>query len=497
MSSEVTIKKTILPFYYLSYDFILSIFKTNKSFMNSYKNNYIEIQKKYEQYYNLNTRKKLNNITSILEESLPTFPIKIKNDINNFTYYLAYSKIMNKILKLNKILLFRYTINDANTYNFDQLISLIMFMDYPKEVILHINNCSLISENQFLILVKEISKKTNITSFTVYMQKNYFTLSRNSKKILTTIKESNNDNEIFFKYRRITYEIYNNENGIENLCYNLEDFNENMVNENRFHNVNINNINNIEISFCFTDEKKLNFEHCLNYLNKALSTQKRTQNNLKLKIQLFTVPSNFDYLNISTLISNIKPNNIILIPYKDVDPKFANDFLDKINKTCELNTLNFVNFVGFSENNLKDFILTQKNLEDLRICGKMGENEMKTILETYYGLLNNNSNNEYKIKIISINGPIQMNENWKNLICNFLTLTQIEAFHVDCFFEERKYMKEIAEAFIDNKTLKSFAVRNTCRAPKDYFVDVLKESLYARNIPRKEVFTKIRLYKLL
>ena len=127
MSSEVTIKKTILPFYYLSYDFILSIFKTNKSFMNSYKNNYIEIQKKYEQYYNLNTRKKLNNITSILEESLPTFPIKIKNDINNFTYYLAYSKIMNKILKLNKILLFRYTINDANTYNFDQLISLIMF----------------------------------------------------------------------------------------------------------------------------------------------------------------------------------------------------------------------------------------------------------------------------------------------------------------------------------------------------------------------------------
>ena len=202
-------------------------------------------------------------------------------------------------------------------------------------------------------------------------------------------------------------------------------------------------------------------------------------------------------LNISSLISNIKPNNIILIPYKDVDPKFANDFLDKINKTCELNTLNFVNFVGFSENNLKDFILTQKNLEDLRICGKMGENEMKTILETYYGLLNNNSNNEYKIKIISINGPIQMNENWKNLICNFLTLTQIEAFHVDCFFEERKYMKEIAEAFIDNKTLKSFAVRNTCRAPKDYFVDVLKESLYARNIPRKEVFTKIRLYKLL
>jgi hypothetical protein len=58
-------------------------------------------------------------------------------------------------------------------------------------------------------------------------------------------------------------------------------------------------------------------------------------------------------------------------------------------------------------------------------------------------------------------------------------------------------MRDIAEAFIDNNTLKSFACRNNCRPPKDLFPEVLKEALYNRKIPRKEVFNKIKLYKLL
>ena len=36
-------------------------------------------------------------------------------------------------------------------------------------------------------------------------------------------------------------------------------------------------------------------------------------------------------------------------------------------------------------------------------------------------------------------------------------------------------MREIAEAFIDNHSLKSFCVRNTCRPPKDLFPEILKE----------------------
>ena len=90
-----------------------------------------------------------------------------------------------------------------------------------------------------------------------------------------------------------------------------------------------------------------------------------------------------------------------------------------------------------------------------------------------------------------------MNEQWKTIICDFLKLKSIEAFHIDVFFNGTEYMRDIAEAFYENNTLTSFTVRNSVRHERDVFVDVLKELLYEKNIPRKEVFTKIRLYKLL
>ena len=183
--------KSFFPFFYISYDQIVALFKQNKSFMSSYKNNYIELEKEYSKYYNLDTRKKLNTIIPQLEASLSTFLLKIEHinskasvndELNNLTYVMSYSKILNKIIRLNKILLFKYTIDNDSTYNFNQLISLIMFMDYPKEIILNINNISLISAAQFKILVTEIIKKENIVSLTVYFNKNYFTFARNSKK---------------------------------------------------------------------------------------------------------------------------------------------------------------------------------------------------------------------------------------------------------------------------------------------------------------------------
>ena len=121
----------------------------------------------------------------------------------------------------------------------------------------------------------------------------------------------------------------------------------------------------------------------------------------------------------------------------------------------------------------------------------MGEDEMELILNKYYDLLENNENKNdsmYKIKKISLNGPIKMNEKWKDLIYKFLKLKQLDAFRLDCFFNDREYMRDIAEAFIDNTTLKSFAVRNTCRSPKDYFPEVLKEALSNRKITRKEFY---------
>ena len=112
--------KSFLPFFYISYDQIATLFKQNKSFMSSYKNNYIELEKEYSKYYNLDTRKKLNTIIPQLEASLSTFLLKIKHnskasvndELNNLTYVMSYSKILNKIIRLNKILLFKYTIDN-------------------------------------------------------------------------------------------------------------------------------------------------------------------------------------------------------------------------------------------------------------------------------------------------------------------------------------------------------------------------------------------------
>ena len=499
------ISKTIFPLYYLPYKQIVAIFKKNKCFMSLYKQNYLELEKEYSKYYNLNTRKKLDNIQPLLDSSLPIFLSKInpkeklstKDQLSNLCYLISYSKILNKILRLNKILLFKYKIENASNFNFNQLISLVMFMDYPKEIILNINDSSLITVNQFKTLINEIIKNENIVSLTVYFKKNYFLFGRNSKKMFVAIKES--IDETFLKFRNIAFDKFNEVVKIENLGYNFETFTDDIKN---FENNKIifNNVNNIEISLCFTDDKNTKIENCLSFLNNSFKDKNINSDSkeklLSLKLQLFTLPKEFDYINIAKLIANLHPNNIWLIPYKDIDDKYANEFLNIINESCEINILNIINFVGFDKKTLTDFIIKQKNLIDLRICGNMGENEMELILNKYYELLNEKDNN-YKIKKISLNGPIHMNQKWNDLICKFLKLKQIEAFHLDCYFNDREFMRDIAEAFIDNTTLKSFAVRNTCRPPKDYFPEVLKEALYNRKIPRKEVFIKIKLYKLL
>ena len=508
ISVDIAKSNSINYMYFLSFDEILSLFKNNKKHMSFYKKNYQELEKLMSKYYNLNTRKKLNNISPLLQESLSTFLTKIKSDnklsiedkLDNIYYIISYSKILNKILRLNKILLFKYTIQDEFSFNFYQLISIIMSMDYSKEVILYINNSSLISTTQFKTLINEIIKKPNIVSFSIYFNKNYFTFSRNSKKMFMSFKESNSSDNVFFSFINISFDIFNSAFYVSNLCYNFEDFSEitrNLMNEK----LNFSYVTNIEISFSFPNERKNKLDNCLEFLSNSLSNIKLNSADksqlLSLKLQLFSLPIEFDYINLAKFISNLHPNNIWLIPYKDIDNKFANEFLTLINESCEINIINLINFVGFDKEHLDQFITKQKNMIDLRICGKMGEEEMEYILDKYYNLLNNKEDSEYKIKKISLSGPIKMNKKWNDLICKFLTLKNIEALHLDCFFNDREFMREIAEAFIDNHVLKSFCVRNTCRPPKDYFPEVLKEALYNRKIPRKEVFNKIKLYKLL
>jgi hypothetical protein len=240
----------------------------------------------------------------------------------------------------------------------------------------------------------------------------------------------------------------------------------------------------IELSVTFEDDKLLEYKECMNFL----STKLKCEN---LKFFLFTIPD-FKYIN--EFFSKISPSKIWLIPYKDVDIKYSDEFLNILSRNKNsIENLNIINLVGFKKEVIRNFLENQKNLIELRITGELSEECMEEILNCYI----DNYKNDFKIKKISLNGPIKMNEEWKNLICKFLTLDNIELFHIDCFFNGKEYMKEIAEAFYQNKALKSFALRNSVRGIRDEFVDVLKELLYSKNIDRKEVFIKIRLYKLL
>ena len=56
--------------------------------------------------------------------------------------------------------------------------------------------------------------------------------------------------------------------------------------------------------------------------------------------------------------------------------------------------INIINFVGFDKEHLDKFITKQKNMIDMRICGKMGEEEMEFILSKYYDLLHDKENSE-------------------------------------------------------------------------------------------------------
>ena len=118
---------------------------------------------------------------------------------------------------------------------------------------------------------------------------------------------------------------------------------------------------------------------------------------------------------------------------------------------------------------------------------------METIIKCYL------DNPElYKNKVISFKGKIVINQRCTQLIYDVLTsLINLEAFHVDVFFNGRTYRNDIAETFYKNITLKSFTVCNSVRHERDEFVNVLKEYLYETGIPREEVFQKIRLYKFL
>ena len=446
----------------------------NENFDEEYKEYFEKMDKQYEQYYNFNTRKKLNNLNEIIASSkslFDNFDENIKSK-ENLMLQMAYGTIINKALEGNKILIFRFTID--NSFSFPQLMSIIQSMNYSKELILTIKDENVINESQFSFLMDEAKKKKNIVSITNYFNNNYFGIATVAKKFTLCVKSKNNQS--FVKFLNILYSDY--KEVIDNIFFNFEDFDES------FNNLEcVYKVKKSELSLSFENEKIKEYEECLLYLSNKIQTD-------NLKLLLFKIP---EFKNVNDFLGKIHPSYLWLIPYQDVDQKYSDDLLNNIGQNLHMITLNTINISGFSKEKLRQFLNNQKDLIDLRITGNLSEEDMEEVLKCYI----ENENNNYAIKKISLNGPINMSEHWKDLICDFLKLKNIEAFHIDCFFNGREYMKDIAEAFYLNNTLKSFAVRNSVRGLRDEFVDVLKEVLYTKPIQRKEVFNKIRLYKLL
>ncbi len=446
----------------------------NENFDEEYKEYFEKMDKQYEQYYNFNTRKKLNNLNDIIASSkslFDNFDENIKSK-ENLMLQMAYGTIINKALEGNKILIFRFTID--NSFSFPQLMSIIQSMNYSKELILTIKDENVINESQFSFLMDEAKKKKNIVSITNYFNNNYFGIATVAKKFTLCVKSKNNQS--FVKFLNILYSDY--KEVIDNIFFNFEDFDES------FNNLEcVYKVKKSELSLSFVNEKMKEYEECLLYLSNKIQTD-------NLKLLLFKIP---EFKNVNDFLGKIHPSYLWLIPYQDVDQKYSDDLLNNIGQNLHMINLNTINISGFSKEKLRQFLNNQKDLIDLRITGNLSEEDMEEVLKCYI----ENENNNYAIKKISLNGPINMSEHWKDLICDFLKLKNIEAFHIDCFFNGREYMKDIAEAFYLNNTLKSFAVRNSVRGLRDEFVDVLKEVLYTKPIQRKEVFNKIRLYKLL
>lgn len=437
----------------------------------NYESIYNKLEQNFIQYYNISNRQKLLTVKPLIQKTAYLFEEFFDSpDFKLFSQ--AYGEIMNKVLLLNKIIIFKYNISQET--NQCQFISILSQLTYPSNIVLTITD-NKFKQNQMELILKIILSLENVTNFEIIFDKNYISYTRKAKKLAFNITQPQTSQ--FLSAKELFYITL--QTNIDNYWFNYETFEEDY--QTKHPNI---IMNKVDLNLSFTDDKQKQFEDCINYLSECLKTS-------QLKIVLFKVP-NFSL--ISKLISKVQPKNLCLIPYKDVQQKQCDEFLNVIyTNNISLRKINIINCVDFSTDLVKKFITSQINLEELRISGMLKEEIMERILKCYLY-----EPDLYKIKVISFNGKIRINQQWSQLICDVLTvLTRLEALHVDVHFNGTKYMKNIAEAFYKNTTLKSFTVRNTVRHERDVFVDVLKEYLYETGITREEVFKKIRLYKLL
>lgn len=465
-------------FNYLPSNQFDKIFPVNKNLLNSYKEYFKSLESKYIKYYNKDTRKKLTSIENILKETEPLFKdfkFNLKNE--DIFFPTAYGQIINRILRYNKITIFKYEIKP--TTNYFQLNSILKYLNYPRGFILTVSKeVSNLSKSLFKSILNCVNEKDNIIDFTINFGNNYLGYAKNAKKISFCYRDNiSYDPKLLNDYKKIFEEVFRKDSSM--LWLNYEDYNTLFNSEEN----NKTKYDKLEFYFSFPENKNEEFEQCLGNLSKRLKAD-------YLRITLFKC---FNFSIVVKLISSINPSELMLTPYHDLEKKDGDELISGVKDICDFTKFNIINISSFDEDLLTSFIKTQKKLTMLRICGNLSESLMEAILTCYI----DEKNDLKQIKSISLNGKILMCESWKDIICQILKIPGLEEFHIDCFFEDREYMRDIVEAFYNCKTMKSFAVRNSVRGVKDEFVSVYKNYLYEQDLDRDEVSAKLKLYKLI
>lgn len=479
-----SITSTGFPHYhildYLSFKEINQIYHLNHSYRSQVVNTQEALEREYSHHYNMNNKKKLTDISSIISSDALTYPNTPSISLKDIIYKIVYGKIMNKILQMNRIIVFKCFILSDITINISQLCDVIQQITNSKSIMITIieNDHSSIKNSDFTSVIHCIKNQMSILDVSVSFDgKNTFGYVRNLHRFHQSLIVK--QGKSYFNYQNMFYKIFNNY--ITNIRMSYQDFNnENLSNKDSKYIV-----DSFELTLAFDLQHKYELDKCMKYLSKLIVSS-------TIKIISFQA---IDYNPICDFIIQVKPNNLSLVPYKDVNRDNCISIMNSLS-SYGLDNINLVNITNYPFESIDRLITSQTQLLNLRIGGMLSEDTMKQIICFYM-------HNKYQLKHLSLNGRINMNREWCDLICKALQTNRFESFHIDCFFNENnsiesnEYLREIAIAFHSNNTMKSFTIRNSVRLQKDDFIEVLKAILKENNISREDILKKFKHYAII
>ena len=151
----------------------------------NYETIYNNIEQNFIEYYNLSTRQKLLTVQPIIQKTVSLF-----DDVSDSPHFKlfsqAYGEIMNKVLLLNKIIIFKYTISQET--NQHQFISILSHLTYPSNIVLTIKD-NKFTQNDMELILNIIISLDNVTNFELIFNKNYISYTRKSKRLAFNITQ--------------------------------------------------------------------------------------------------------------------------------------------------------------------------------------------------------------------------------------------------------------------------------------------------------------------